>query len=146
MYSRTSTSVCTVGPLLVCVALFSVRRLIAEKNHVGTSDCVLCREVFLFGKFTMYCRNYTGTVSHVLCREVYYTVSLFGRVHYQRFHCSLTLPFFSCSLISLVCRRSSASDGQRNNQCDNTTQLHPFQHPPHLCRPWDSHCVFHHCV
>ena len=35
----------------------------------------------------MYCRNYTGTVSHVLCREVYYTVSLFGRVHYQRVHC-----------------------------------------------------------
>ena len=31
----------------------------------------------------MYCRNYTGTVSRVLCREVYYTVSLFGRVHYQ---------------------------------------------------------------
>ena len=34
----------------------------------------------------MYCRNYTGTVSFVLCREVYYTVSLFGRVHYQRVH------------------------------------------------------------
>ena len=33
----------------------------------------------------MYCRNYTGTVSRVLCREVYSTVSLFGRVHYQRF-------------------------------------------------------------
>ena len=31
----------------------------------------------------MYCRNYTGTVSPVLYREVYYTVSLFGRVHYQ---------------------------------------------------------------
>ena len=36
----------------------------------------------------MSCRNYTGTVDHVLCREVYYTVSLFGRVHYQRFHCT----------------------------------------------------------
>ena len=34
----------------------------------------------------MYCRNYTGTVSDVLCREVCYTVSLFGRVHYQRVH------------------------------------------------------------
>ena len=30
----------------------------------------------------MYFRNYTGTVSCVLSREVYYTVSLFGRVHY----------------------------------------------------------------
>ena len=34
----------------------------------------------------MYCRNYTGTVSLVLCGEVCYTVSLFGRVHYQRFY------------------------------------------------------------
>ena len=34
----------------------------------------------------MYCRNYAKTTSCVLCREVYYTVSLFGRVHYQRFH------------------------------------------------------------
>ena len=37
----------------------------------------------------MYCRNYTETVSHVLCKEVFYTESLFGRVHYQRFHCSI---------------------------------------------------------
>ena len=35
----------------------------------------------------MYCRNYTGTISCVLCREVHHTVSLFGRVHYQRFCC-----------------------------------------------------------
>ena len=30
-----------------------------------------------------------GTSNRVLCREVYYTVtvSLFRRVHYQRFHC-----------------------------------------------------------
>ena len=28
-----------------------------------------------------------GTLNSVLCREVYYTVSLFRRVHYQRFHC-----------------------------------------------------------
>ena len=28
-----------------------------------------------------------GTSNSVLCREVYYTVSLFWRVHYQRFHC-----------------------------------------------------------
>ena len=34
----------------------------------------------------MYCRNHTGTVRRVLCREVYFTVSLFGRVHYMRFH------------------------------------------------------------
>ena len=29
----------------------------------------------------------TGTISHVLYREVCYTVSVFGRVHYRRFHC-----------------------------------------------------------
>lgn len=29
-----------------------------------------------------------GTLSNVLCREVYCTVSLFQRVHYQRFHCN----------------------------------------------------------
>ena len=28
-----------------------------------------------------------GTLNSVLCREVYYTVSLFQRVHYWRFHC-----------------------------------------------------------
>ena len=28
-----------------------------------------------------------GTSYSVLCREVYYTVSLFRRIHYQRFHC-----------------------------------------------------------
>ena len=28
-----------------------------------------------------------GTSNSVLCREVYYTVSLFRRVHYRRFHC-----------------------------------------------------------
>ena len=33
-------------------------------------------------------RNYFGTSSCVLCREVYCTVSLFGRVHYQMFHCN----------------------------------------------------------
>ena len=31
-------------------------------------------------------RIYIWTVSRVLCREVYYIVSLFGRVHYRRFH------------------------------------------------------------
>ena len=31
---------------------------------------------------------YTGSISCVLCREVYYTVSIFGRTHCQRFHCS----------------------------------------------------------
>ena len=29
--------------------------------------------------------QYYETTSHILCREVYYTVSLFGRVNYQRF-------------------------------------------------------------
>ena len=49
----------------------------------------------------MYCRNYTETVSHVLCREVYYTVSLFGRVHYQRFYCRL--KFMPRELQDYVC-------------------------------------------
>ena len=31
-----------------------------------------------------------GTSNSVLCREAYYTVSLFRRVHYQRFHCIQT--------------------------------------------------------
>ena len=39
----------------------------------------------------MYCRNYAGTVSRVLCREVYYTVSLFGGVHYWRSHLTYNL-------------------------------------------------------
>ena len=30
-----------------------------------------------------------GTSNSVLCGEVYYTVSLFRRVHYWRFHCIL---------------------------------------------------------
>ena len=57
-----------------------------NKGHFRlTKIQLICREVFLFGRFKMYCRNYTGTVSRALCREVYCTVSLFGRVHYQRF-------------------------------------------------------------
>jgi hypothetical protein len=32
-------------------------------------------------------RNYLGPQA-VSCREIYCTVSLFGRVHYQRFHCN----------------------------------------------------------
>ena len=40
-----------------------------NKGHFGdiieSADLiVLCREVFFFGTFKMYCRNYTGTVSH----------------------------------------------------------------------------------
>ena len=45
------------------------------------------------------CGNCTGTVSRVFCREVYYTVSLFGRVHYRRFQCNV--------LTSGTCRRVS---------------------------------------
>ena len=30
-----------------------------------------------------------GTLNSVLCKEVYYTVSLFWRVHYWRFHCNI---------------------------------------------------------
>ena len=34
-----------------------------------------------------------GTSNSALCREVYYTVSLFRRVHYRRFHCTcIVLP------------------------------------------------------
>ena len=42
----------------------------------------------LGGSKCTYDRNETRTTSRVLCREVYYTVSIFGRVHYQRFHCT----------------------------------------------------------
>ena len=55
------------------------------RNYTGTVSGVLYRDVFLFGRFKMYCRNCTGTVRRVLCREVCYAV--FGRVHHQRFHC-----------------------------------------------------------
>ena len=37
----------------------------------------------------MYSMSYTGTSSPVLCREGYHTVSLFGRAHYRRLHCTL---------------------------------------------------------
>ena len=77
------------------------------RNYTGTLSCVLCREdyyavsifervhyqrfvlcreVFLFESFKMYCRNYTGSFCCVLCREDYYAVSIFDRVHYQRSH------------------------------------------------------------
>ena len=47
----------------------------------------------------MYCRNYSGTVSHVPCREVHYTVSILGRVHYQRFLCvHAHKPLLQCML------------------------------------------------
>ena len=49
----------------------------------------------------MFCRNYTGTKSRVLCREVCYTVSLLGRLHYQRIHCSL-LDCPTCILSFLI--------------------------------------------
>ena len=56
----------------------------------------------------MYSRNYTGTSSHVLCREVYYTVFLFGRVHYRRSHCIInkytqTYVYINTNIIH-VCR------------------------------------------
>ena len=52
----------------------------------------------------MYCRNCTGTVSLVLCGEVYYTESLLGRVHYQRFHCIL----WYCLNLLLIFQMNSA--------------------------------------
>ena len=78
--------VCTVGPL--------------NKGHFWNDVnfgyfCSLYTEVCLFCRIKMYCWNYTGTISCVLCREVYCTVSLFGRVHYQRFHCIM----FICAYV-----------------------------------------------
>ena len=76
MYVRTY-----VGTYSTCLKLLG-------PPYVNSADVrILCREVFLFGRFKMYYRNCTGTVSHVLCREVYSSMSLFGRVHYRRFHC-----------------------------------------------------------
>ena len=37
-----------------------------------------------------------GTSNSVHCREVYYTVSLFRRVHYRRFHCIYTHSPCTC--------------------------------------------------
>ena len=65
-----------------------------SKGHFGTTLFVLCKEVILFGRFKMYKtigKMYSWTSSLVLCREVYCTVSLFGRIHYRRFHCIFIL-------------------------------------------------------
>ena len=48
-------------------------------------------EVVLFGRFKCIItigRMYFGTSDSVPYREVFYTVSLLGRVHYRRFHCT----------------------------------------------------------
>ena len=87
MYCRNYTG--TISHVLCREVFLSGRFNMYFRNYTGTISHVLCREVFLSGRFNMYFRNYTGTVSHVLCREVYYTVSLFGRVRYERFQCSL---------------------------------------------------------
>ena len=42
-------------------------------------------------------RNYFGTSNHVLCREVYCTVYLFGRAHYSRFHGMYSSCFMNTS-------------------------------------------------
>ena len=45
-----------------------------------------------------------GTSNSVLCREVYYTVSLFRRVHYRRFHCIVCACVYTCVcvLVSII--------------------------------------------
>ena len=40
-------------------------------------------------------RSYFGTSSFALCIEVYITVSLVGRVHYQRFHTSMLVQYYN---------------------------------------------------
>ena len=42
------------------------------------------------------------TSSHVLCREVYYAMSLFGRVHYQRFYGTFVVIFGSCEAAAVL--------------------------------------------
>ena len=52
------------------------------KGHVEANLFVLCKEFVLFGRrFKAYYNN-----KEDVFLEVYYTVSLFGRVHYWRFH------------------------------------------------------------
>ena len=53
-----------------------------NKGHFG--DNMNSADLFFVERFKMYCTNCTGAVSPVLCREVYFTVSIFGRVHYGR--------------------------------------------------------------
>ena len=51
----------------------------------------------------MYCKKHTETlyISLVFCRKVYYIVSLFGRVHCQRFYCMYTAVYYisDCSYV-----------------------------------------------
>ena len=75
-----------------------------NKGHLGTALFVLCKEVVLFGRLNVLkllgLRIYFGTSSLVLRRVVYCTVSLFGRVHYQRFLCTPCVGIMSKSKIN----------------------------------------------
>ena len=67
----------------MCTYVYS---LTLNKGHFW--DNINSADLFLVERFSSLggskCRYYIGTVSCVLCREVCYSVSLFGRVQYQR--------------------------------------------------------------
>ena len=63
-----------------------------NKGHFRKARFLFWKEAVLWLRETKYIRTigrkYFGTSSCVLCREVDCTVSLFGRVHYRRSHCT----------------------------------------------------------
>ena len=97
---------------------------------INISYFVLCREVFHFGSLKMYCRNYTGTISHVLCREVYYTVSSFGRVHYQR----CTVTSYRHPYIQYILNVHIHTETKRHVQAHMQRGFGGFVRTPILCR------------
>ena len=73
-----------------------------NKGHVGDNinSAVLSfieRLSSFRGSQMSYRENNFGTSNSVLCREVYYIVSLFWRVHYQRLHCIYTHSPCTCT-------------------------------------------------
>ena len=68
-----------------------------NKGHVGDNNYKFSCFVLYIERLSSFRGTKTighvifGTLNSVLCREVYYTVSLFRRVHYQRFHCMYTI-------------------------------------------------------
>ena len=66
---------CTVEPL--------------NKGHIGTSHCVLCREVVLSLEVENELVLWESEYKSVLYREVISIVSFIWRVHYQRLHCTI---------------------------------------------------------
>ena len=67
-----------------------------NEGNFGIAPFVLCKEVVFFGKNKMY-KNYREELFWSLklcplnCREVYHTVSLYGGIRYQKFHCKSKL-------------------------------------------------------